>query len=90
MGELAEDFAYMKEQRQKHKDAVTPNRMEYAARLLRDAGHTVDNGEPGQIIINGYITLWAFTGWWSGKGIGSGRGIKNLVFKLQQETIDKT
>lgn len=84
MGELAEDFRFIDEQRKKHKVAETPNRVEYATRLLRENGHTVVNVDSGQLKVNGYITLWAFTGWWSGKGVGSGRGIHNLIKRLQK------
>lgn len=85
MGEMSEDFAFMKEQRQKHKDAVTPDRMAFAAKLLEENNCTYEQREPGQLMVNGYITLWVYTGWWSGRGIGSGRGIKNLIFKLNNK-----
>lgn len=87
MGELAEDFRFMDEQRKKEKAAKTPDRIEYAAKLLRDNGHEVVGADPGQLVVDGYITLWAYTGWWSGKGVGSGRGIHNLVKKLKEKRL---
>lgn len=84
MGELADDFNFMKEQRQKHKDAVTPDRVKFAVELLKNDGHIVRQVEPGRLEVNGYITLWPYTGWWSGKTIGSGRGVKNLVDQLRR------
>lgn len=85
MGELADDFRFMDEQRKKHKVAETPNRMEYAKKLLAENGHTVTHSDSGLLNVNGYIKLWVFTGWWSGKGIGSGRGIHNLIKALNKK-----
>lgn len=81
MGELADDFAFMKEQRLKHRQSVEPNRFQYATDALMDAGHRVgrDPNDDKCLIVNGYIKFWPFTGWYSGKGIGSGRGIHKLL-----------
>lgn len=84
MGELAEDFAFMKEQKRKARAAKEPKRMEYALKQLRDAGIVADAMDHQTINIVEYrITLWPYTGWWSGKGIGSGRGIDNLLKKIK-------
>lgn len=84
MGELADDFRFMDEQKKKRKAALTPDRMQYAAKLLRDNGHEVISTEVGQLTVNNHIILWVYTGWWSGKGVGSGRGIHELVKKLKE------
>lgn len=84
MGELADDFRFMDEERKKRKAKLTPDRMEYASKLLREEGHEVVSTEVGQLTINGFIILWVYTGWWSGKGVGSGRGIHELVKKLRE------
>lgn len=84
MGDMADDFRAMKEYRRKRKDAVTPSRADYAAKLLREHGHEVTSAEPGKLVVNGYIAMWPFTGWWSGKGVGSGRGVKNLITALKK------
>jgi hypothetical protein len=87
MGELAEDFRFMDEQRKKEKATKTPDRMAYAMKLLKENGHTVISTEVGQLTVDGYIILWVYTGWWSGKGIGSGRGIHDLVKKLKEKRL---
>lgn len=86
MGELAEDFAYMKEQRRKEREAKEPSRLNYATDKLMQAGHRVslDPADNKCLIVNGYIKLWAYTGWWSGKGVGSGRGVHQLIKRLQK------
>jgi len=86
MGELAEDFAFIKEQRKIEREAKEPQRVDYAIEQLTKAGHRAVRVTPhsGLVKVNGYIDLWAYKGWWSGKGIGSGRGIHNLIKKLEQ------
>lgn len=85
MGELADDFAFMKEQKQIERATKEPSRIEYATDLLIDAGHRVGlcRDDHKCLMINNGIRLWPYTGWWSGKGIGSGRGIHNLLKKLE-------
>lgn len=84
MGELADDFNFMKEQRLKRRQAIEPSRFEFATDKLMDIGCTVglDPNDHKCLIVNGYIKFWPYTGWYSGKGIGSGRGINNLLRKL--------
>ena len=85
MGELAEDFAFMKEQKKKEREAIEPSRLEYATDKLMEDGHRVGLSPDDSkcLIVNGYIKFWPYTGWYSGKGIGSGRGIHNLIKKLR-------
>lgn len=86
MGELAEDFKIMKEQKLKERIKVEPSRFQYATDLIMEAGHRVglDKNDDKVLTINGYIKLWPYTGWYSGKGIGSGRGVHNLLNKLNE------
>lgn len=81
MGDMADEFRYMKELRLKERQSVEPRRFEYAIRKLQEAGNTVDEDfeDDKLLVVNGYIKFWPFTGWYSGKGIGSGRGINNLI-----------
>lgn len=85
MSELADDFRFMKEQRKKERAEKEPTRFQYATDLLVDAGYRVglDPEDDTCLIINGYIKLWPYTGWWSGKGVGSGRGVKKLLRVLE-------
>lgn len=87
MGDMADDFRAMDEVRKKRKASQEPDRLRFAAELLRKEGHEVVGKDPGQLIVDGYISLWAYTGWWSGKGIGSGRGIHELVKKLKESRL---
>lgn len=84
MGELAEDFRLMKKVKLERRNSIEPSRLEYATDKLMQAGHSVglNPKDHKSIIVNGYITFWPFTGWYSGKGIGSGRGIHNLIKNL--------
>lgn len=87
MGELAEDFAFMKKVRKEERAKVEPTRFEYATDLIMNAGHRVslDAKDDKVLVINDSIKLWPYTGWWSGKGIGSGRGVHNLIKKLASQ-----
>lgn len=84
MGEMADDFKFMKEQRKKEREAKEPNRFQYATDKIMEAGHRVGRvaDDDKALMINGYIKLWPYTGWWSGKGIGNGRGVHNLIKKI--------
>ena len=75
MGEFAEDFRIMKELKEKERSAKEPTRFEYATDLLMKQGHRVglDAKDDKCLIVNSNIKLYPYKGWWSGKGIGSGR-----------------
>lgn len=85
MGDMVDSFRFMKEERLKERQKVEPNRFEYATDKLMEAGHTVGKNPKDEksLIINGYIKFWPYTGWYSGKGIGSGRGIHKLIANLK-------
>lgn len=94
MGELRAVFDAMKKEREERRKALEPNRVQYATSLLTEAGFVVvwDCSERALYIYrhiyrhnraNKFIArLWVYTGWWSGKGIGSGRGVHKLIKKL--------
>lgn len=86
MGELAEDFAAFNAYKKEERANKEPGRIDYAVQKLMDAGYRVGKcpNDNTQLIVNGYIKLWPYTGWWSGKGVGSGRGIHNLIKKLRR------
>lgn len=86
MGELAEDFRFMKEQARKHRERIEPSRFAYVEKSLRTIGCTIDGGNYYEIYFTkGNISgkIYPYKGWWSAKGIGSGRGIKKLVKALE-------
>lgn len=93
MGELAEDFNFYREKKREEKDRIEPSRTQYAVNLLTEHGYAVAWNQAERAI---YIyrpddrkkhicKLYPYTGWWSGKGIGSGRGIHQLIKKLRKE-----
>lgn len=84
MGELAEDFRFMDEARREHRAKVEPDRMKYAEKLLNEAGYRTERIDHQTLLVNGWIKLWVFTGWYSGKKVGSGRGVHNLLKKMQE------
>lgn len=87
MGELAEDFRFMKEQAKKHREKIEPSRTDYVANKLMEIGCTVSYFGLEKCVlfekdsIKGKI--YPYKGWWSAKGIGSGRGVKQLIKKLR-------
>jgi hypothetical protein len=89
MGDMADDFRFMKKVRLEERNKVEPTRYEYAVDKLMEAGHTVGKNphDDKSFIVNGYIAFWPYTGWYSGKGIGSGRGIHNLIKKLKEPKL---
>jgi hypothetical protein len=84
MGDMADDFRFMKEEALKVRAAKEPTRFEYATDALMAAGHTVglDPANDKCLVVNGTIKLYPYKGWWSGKGVGSGRGVDNLIKQL--------
>lgn len=64
-------------------------RIKNAKKVLKVAGivYTTPNPSKIQIIYNDEpISFWPYTGWHSGKSITAGRGIKNLIKQLSDET----
>lgn len=85
MGELAEDFAYMKEQKRKERERLQPQRLEYSFKLLKEQGYHVTKVDETELLVEDFIKFFPFTGWWSGKGVGSGRGIQHLIKALNKK-----
>lgn len=85
MGELADDFRFMKEQRLKERKAKEPKRVDYAFNLLKEAGYKVRT-EGSELVVSAgqfNVKVYPYTGWWTGRVVGSGRGIHNLVKRLE-------
>lgn len=87
MGELRAVFDAMKKER---RESLKPSRVQYATDLLIEAMYAVawDGREKAIYIYHGndrknpIAKLYPYTGWWAGKGIGSGRGVHKLMKKL--------
>lgn len=82
MGDMAEDFRAMREHNRERRGVIEPHLFKYAKQKLDEAGHTYETVDATQLLVNGYVKFWPFTGWYAGKGIGSGRGIRNLIKAL--------
>lgn len=85
MGDMREAFDAMNEMKAERRASIEPDRFKYATEKLEEAGHTVEKVDHAQLLVDGYIKFWPFTGWFSGKKIGSGRGIHTLLKKLQEK-----
>jgi hypothetical protein len=69
-------------------EELEPQRMKFAAETLIKLEYAVAYvGETElNFLHNGeLIKFFPYSGWYSGKGVGSGRGLKNLLQKLKQE-----
>ncbi len=75
---------------QEREAILQPQRIDYAVKALADIGiesRKVDNTELEFTLPNGVKgKLFAYSGWWSAKGIGDGRGIYNLIQQLKRLT----
>ncbi len=75
------------EQRQ---EELEPQRMEWTKKQFEGMGYKIDdielNGGKGFTITTPKglsIQFWPYSGWWSGKGIGQGRGFSKLVKAIE-------
>lgn len=70
---------------------LQPIRMESCRNTLKSIGYKVRVEDHTLLTIvhptGILIKLYPYSGWWSGKKIGSGRGFKNLLNKLK--TLEK-
>lgn len=69
---------------QERERILTPKRKEYAIKKLQEIGIKEfvcfnDVRIEFYRAYNKKVVLFPYSGWWSGKGIGSGRGIDNLL-----------
>lgn len=65
---------------------LEPKRLQYAKNKLKELGIDITHEENTLIEFqhkNNIIKLFPYSGWWSGKGIGSDRGINKLLDKLK-------
>lgn len=67
-------------------DELEPKRIEFAKNKLSDLGYEIvgESDSCIQFIYNGNkISFFPYSGWYTGKGIGSGRGINKLMKQLK-------
>lgn len=97
MGELRAVFDAMKKERKERRKSLEPSRVQYATDLLIEAMYAVGwNANEKAIYIykrndkkNHIAKLYPYKGWWTGKGIGSGRGVHKLIEKLGGNNVSK-
>ena len=85
MSEESEFWGHVKEVRKKERAEKEPQRIERALQELRRAGFTPKQVDDTLITMshNGAtLRFWPYTGYWACKGMGSGRGLRPLLRKL--------
>lgn len=85
MGDMKEIFEAMDEEKKKRKDKLEPMRMEYSIKRITGLGYEIISKDYSQIqfIFNGSpVTLFPYTGWFTGKTVTDGRGINNLIEQI--------
>lgn len=98
MGELSTIFNAMKKEREERRKSLEPSRVQYATDLLIEAWYAVAWDEREKAIYiyksndrkNHIAKLYPYKGWWTGKGIGSGRGVHELIKKLGENNVRNT
>lgn len=74
---------------QERQKALEPKRLNYAKETLISLGYEIHNQTSDKLEFyrkpNKNVVIFPYSGWWSGKGIGSGRGIKQLIKILGHE-----
>lgn len=93
MSHFDDDYDGYKAARAERRAEHEPSRIQHATDQIMDAGFVVSWNDSEKMLSvwspkNHRILIcrfWPYTGWYSGKGIGSGRGIHNLLKKLGGE-----
>jgi hypothetical protein len=84
--ELSEDYALIKELARTKREQKEPSRSQYILRELKEKGYDPQEDKENKCIhflLHGNtITVWPYTGWFSGKGIKDGRGTKKLFRQI--------
>lgn len=88
MGEMAEDFEALRQYKQEVRSSKEPGRVEYAKEQIEGLGYTTDWDAGNKCLTfklgKNFIKVYPYTGWFTGKGVGSDRGIHNLIKKLKE------
>lgn len=86
MGSEGEFWNHVKEVKRQERMDVGSNRMKYALAELNKLGVTILHYDETKIVIDNNfskVTFYPFTGWFTGKSVKDGRGIKNLLKQLR-------
>lgn len=81
-----EDIMFLKEIRQQKRDENEPSRWDYVVKVLKEKGYSPIQDHAQKCIrfeLRGnMVTVWPYKGWFSGKGVKDGRGIKKLLRQI--------
>lgn len=84
---MAEDFKALKDYKLAIRNHKEPSRTEYARQLIENLGYKTEYDSVNKCLTfqlnSNIIKMYPFTGWFTGRGIGDGRGIHNLIRKLE-------
>jgi len=76
----------LRELREEKRQAREPGRWEYALKVLKDRGFKPVEDAASRCISFAYgrgtVKVYPYTGWFTGKGIKDGRGIRNLMKQI--------
>lgn len=67
-------------------EKLEPKRIEYAKKKIESMGYDIDYEDSTKIkfIFRGcMVTVFPYSGWFSGKSVKDGRGIKNLLGQIK-------
>ena len=84
--ELAEDIEFLNSLALKKRNENEPGRWEYVLKSLRERGYKPVEDKDNKCIKFSYngntITVFPYTGWFTGKGVKDGRGIRKLLNQI--------
>lgn len=86
--DLREDYDALRELTRERRDRREPGRSEYVMAELRKRGYSPVWDEQEKAVRFDYkgntITVWPHKGWFSGKGVKDGRGVRKLLNQLDR------
>ena len=84
MSELGDIFKAIRKERREHRQ---PSRMEFAISAIERLGYKVKKVDSATIMFEfrgEVIRVYPYTGWFTGKTVNDGRGIKNLLKQIKK------
>lgn len=83
---MEEEYQMLKDIKEAKRNENEPGRREYVISALREKGYKPTEDQEQKCIRFDFrgntITIWPYTGWFSGKGVKDGRGIKKLLKQI--------
>lgn len=84
--EMSEELEILNLIRNEKRKDKEPGRWKYATSVLKERGYNPIPDENNKCIRFSFkgntITVWPYTGWFSGKGVKDGRGINKLLKQI--------